>query len=124
MKIEVSLGEILDRLAILQLKLQNIKHPGKVNNIIHENEMISKSIKGLKLEDLKEQIIQIYEVNRVLWRVWDKIRSKEAENVFDEEFIELSRSVYKLNDRRHAIKREINLLSGSNILEEKQYTPY
>ena len=124
MKIEVSLGEVLDRLSILQLKLQNISHTGKVANIVREHEAISRSIKGLKLKDLRHQIEQIYEVNKTRWETEDKIRSKEAEKVFDQEFVELARSVYKLNDRRNAIKREINLLSGSHLFEEKQYTPY
>lgn len=124
MKIEVSLGEVLDRKSILTLKLLNISDPGKLANIRREQESIEKCLRGLKLDKIQLQITQLHEVNKSLWEVEDKLRAKESSQTFDGEFIELARSVYKLNDRRYSLKREINLLSGSTIVEEKQYSKY
>lgn len=124
MKIEVSLGEVLDRKSILTLKLLNISDPGKLANIRREQESVEKCLRGLKLDKIQLQITQLHEVNKGLWEVEDKLRAKESSQTFDGEFIELARSVYKLNDRRYNLKREINLLSGSTIMEEKQYSKY
>lgn len=124
MKIEVSLGEVLDRKSILTLKFLNISDPGKLANIRREQESIEKCLRGLKLDKIQLQITQLHEVNKSLWEVEDKLRAKESSQTFDGEFIELARSVYKLNDRRYSLKREINLLSGSTIVEEKQYSKY
>jgi len=124
MKIEVSLGEVLDRKSILTLKLLNISDPGKLANIRREQESIEKCLRGLKLDKIQLQITQLHEVNKSLWESGDKLRAKESSQTFDGEFIELARSVYKLNDRRYSLKREINLLSGSTIVEEKQYSKY
>jgi hypothetical protein len=124
MKIEVSLGEILDRQSILKIKILKVSDPGKILNVDREYQGILKSLKGLKLDNLQEQIEQLNKVNKELWDIEDKLRIKEVEQIFDQEFINLARSVYKLNDKRYNIKREINLLSGSSIVEEKQYPKY
>jgi hypothetical protein len=124
MKIEVSLGEVLDRQSILKLKILKVSDPGKILNVTREYQGILKSLKGLKLDNLKEQIEQLNKVNKELWDTEDRLRMKEAEQIFDKEFVDLARSVYKLNDKRYSIKREINLLSGSSIVEEKQYSKY
>jgi hypothetical protein len=124
MKLDISLGEVLDRHCIASLKTKYISDPGKLQNVQREREAIIRSLKGLKLSHLTQYIDQLYEVNEQLWYIEDRLREKESESTFDEEFLELSRSRYKANDRRYSIKRQINLLSGSSIVEEKQYPKY
>jgi len=124
MKLDISLGEVLDRHCIASLKTKYISDPGKLQNVQREREAIIRSLKGLKLSHLIQYIDQLHEVNEQLWYIEDRLREKESESTFDEEFLELSRSRYKTNDRRYSIKRQINLLSGSSIVEEKQYPKY
>lgn len=124
MKLDMSLGEVLDRHCIASLKTKYISDPGKLQNVQREKEAIIRSLKGLKLSHLIKYIDELHEVNEQLWYIEDRLREKESESTFDEEFLELSRSRYKANDRRYSIKRQINLLSGSSIVEEKQYAKY
>jgi len=125
MMIEVSNGEILDKFSILKIKLANITDYEKIKNVEKEIEIIEPMFdsisKDLKIKDLFEMLL---EVNKRLWKIEDDIREHERNKNFDDEFIELARNVYIINDVRAKLKKEINLLSNSNIIEEKSYERY
>ena len=125
MNIQVSDGEALDRLSILAIKKAHITDPKKLANVEAEFSLLTWLCEPLlRSDEVKVRVLTLAKVNRELWDVEDKLRALEAEQRFDEYFIELARSVYKLNDERAAIKREINALTNSAIVEEKQYTEY
>ena len=116
MLVEISKGELIDKITILEIKDEKITDPKKLKNIRHELDTIR------KLEfptPIKEKLM---EVNRRLWDVEDDLRLLEKEGKFDDEFIEKARSVYKLNDERSRLKKTINIEQGSNFVEEKSYT--
>jgi hypothetical protein len=125
MMIEVSNGELLDKFSILKIKLANIIDCDKIKNVEKEIEIIEPMFdsisKDLKIKDLFEMLLA---VNKKLWMIEDSIRQHEREKNFDGEFIQLARNVYITNDIRATIKKEINLLSNSNIVEEKSYEKY
>lgn len=122
MNIEVSNGEILDKITILRLKLEHIHDQEKRANIIKEYDFLKDISDEINYpEDLYEQL---YLVNKDLWRIEDDIRNKERNKQFDEEFIKLARSVYFTNDKRSEIKKEINLKTQSQFIEEKSYEKY
>lgn len=123
MQIEVSNGEIVDKLTILLIKKENITDIQKLENIANEIVKIGSASDSIISRKSKE-FINLYEVNKRLWRIEDSIREKERLQQFDEEFIELARSVYFTNDKRAEIKRSINNISGSNLFEEKSYKDY
>ena len=123
---EVSAGELLDKLSILEIKLNKIKNPAllkeikKDYNIINEakNKNINSSNEiNVLYKDLKK-------INEQLWEIEDKIRLCEKNSDFKDKFIQLARDVYFKNDKRSKIKSEVNKISGSNIREVKQYTQY
>lgn len=122
----ISVGELIDKITILKIKQKKASDKHKLANItreLNELEMTWEKDKtpGLDIDDLFDQLT---EVNEILWGIEDDIRAKEAENLFDQAFIELARSVYKQNDHRAALKKEINLRSGSTLVEEKLYQKY
>ena len=123
---EISAGELLDKLSILEIKLNKIKNPAlleeikKDYNIINEakdKNIISSDEINVLYKDLKK-------INEQLWEIEDKIRLCEKNSDFKDKFIQLARDVYFKNDKRSKIKSEINKISGSNIQEVKQYTQY
>jgi hypothetical protein len=119
----VSLGEIIDKITILEIKSSMILDKIKLAYVQDElNILSSEFCKDLVTYSMLKN--QLYEVNLRLWRVEDEIRGKENSLCFDNEFIQLARSVYKLNDQRASIKSEINLVSGSRIVEAKSYVNY
>jgi hypothetical protein len=125
MKIEVSNGEIIDKLSILKIKLDNIKDEDKLKNIRKEHDIlngvlpiIKQNCSPIEFEILFNQLIGI---NKKLWDIEDRIREKESLSEFDDEFIQIARSVYKFNDFRSKVKKEINILTKSNLIEEKSY---
>ena len=123
MKIEVSIGEIVDKLSILNIKKNNIADESKLFNIISEYDYLCDVVfNQLKIES--DDFNNLLLVNQVLWKIEDDIRDKERDKVFDTEFIELARSVYTTNDKRAKIKKEINLKYGSLFVEEKSYSNY
>ncbi len=123
MKIEVSNGEIMDKLTILEIKLEKITDPAKRKNIEKEYELLRAAAAGiLPREDPLYR--QLKEVNLRLWEIEDRIRELERRRDFGEEFIETARSVYRENDLRAALKRQINEKTGSGLTEEKSYKPY
>jgi hypothetical protein len=123
MKIEVSIGEIVDKLSILNIKKNNIADESKLFNIISEYDYLYDVVfNQLKIES--DDFNNLLLVNESLWKIEDDIRDKEQDKVFDTEFIELARSVYTTNDKRAEIKKEINLKYGSLFVEEKSYSNY
>ena len=125
MKIEVSNGELLDKLSILQIKMIFIGDPLKLDNIqneVFEIEPLANSL--LDKSEIKGLFFELKSVNLKLWEIEDSLRAKEKRKEFDEEFIRLARAVYFTNDKRAEIKREINEKSGSFLLEEKSYSNY
>jgi hypothetical protein len=123
MEIEVSIGEIVDKLSILDIKRKNIEDSKKLENINKEYLYLSDIVfNSLKISE--DDYNKILEINLILWKVEDDIREKERLSKFDNEFIELARKVYFTNDTRSEIKKEINLKYGSNFVEEKSYKKY
>lgn len=119
MQIEVSNGEIVDKYTILLIKADEITDEEKLKNIRNEISLLFTIIASIpvKITDFMD----LSRVNRELWDVEDDLRECEKQQVFDDYFIQLARSVYKLNDERAAIKKQINLSTGSNLVEEKSY---
>lgn len=117
--VNVSVGEYIDKITILQIKQQKIINKQQLINVNRELDLLlpldSESIVGTDL------YISLKTVNEQLWDIEDRIRLKEKQQEFDEEFISIARSVYKLNDQRAEIKRQINLQYASELIEEKSY---
>lgn len=129
MKIEVSNGEILDKFTILEIKLQEIKDSAKLANVSKEYESLRPAIESIYNSVQDEAALTVLyrdllNVNKTLWNIEDLIRDCERENNFDQDFIELARSVYYTNDDRAAVKKKINTLTGSSLTEEKSYQDY
>ena len=125
-KVEISVGELLDKMTILQIKAERIKDASKLENIKKELRVLQSQWKDSPYarDNLDEKITSLKEVNETLWEIEDKIRNKEKQQIFDEEFITLARSVYISNDRRAEIKHIINSQTGSALIEEKSYSDY
>jgi hypothetical protein len=123
MEIEVSIGEIVDKLSILDIKMKNITDVDKLNNIEKEFNYLNDIVfNKLKIEE--EDYQRLVSINKELWIIEDDIREKERQKDFDFDFIELARSVYFTNDKRSVIKKDINLKYGSDFVEEKSYKDY
>jgi hypothetical protein len=125
MEIMVSVGEVLDKISILDIKKNKITDVNKLKNIIFEYSHLVEIIQN-KYESIlnTSEYKKLYDVNLKLWDVEDEIRIKELNKNFGQEFIELARSVYFLNDKRAEIKKDINLKHDSKIIEEKSYEKY
>jgi len=122
MKVEVSIGEVLDKISILAIKLNKIEDKDKLRNIQKEFEKLTSQVtSGMYMDRV---YLELCKVNQKLWNVEDKLRDHERFNNFNEDFINLARSVYKLNDKRAEIKKEINIKYGSELIEEKSYQEY
>ena len=124
MEIEVSIGEIVDKLSILQIKKENITDESKLVNVNKEYLYLHEIVFSKLNISHDDHYVRLLDVNKSLWDIEDKIRDKERDKEFDSEFIELARSVYFTNDKRAEIKKEINLLYSSTFVEEKSYNPY
>ena len=125
-KIELSIGELLDKISILQIKAERIDDPSKVKNINKELDVLMSLWNYSPYSDtnLSSEINELKNINEALWDIEDKIRDKERNQLFDKDFIELARSVYFTNDKRAEIKRVINSKTGSELIEEKSYSDY
>lgn len=123
---EISVGEFLDKITILEIKAERINDPDKLRNIRHELEVLSRtwSASPFSAHELGAEIAKLKRINEALWEIEDDIRIKEAAGEFDEDFIQLARSVYITNDERAAVKRRINVKVGSDLIEEKSYADY
>ena len=120
----VSYGELIDKITILEIKSERIEDAGKVANVRRELEVLTNTWNAAAPGDVADAKARLKTVNEALWEVEDKLRLKEASKSFDDEFIELARAVYFTNDKRAAIKKEINLALGSELVEEKSYQDY
>ena len=123
---EISVGELLDKITILEIKKEKINNKEKLDEINKEYLTLNECLKkNLNINsEIKELWSQLKIVNTQLWDIEDAKRLSEKNKKFGDEFIELARNVYKFNDRRAKIKSKINQLTGSNIKEVKQYTEY
>ena len=124
--IKISWGELFDKLTILQIKLKKIENKNALWNIKIEHNELLKIYNSNFLQNANAKLLKadLKKINVKLWDIEDKIRDKERVKTFDEEFIELARKVYIINDERSRIKRNINEKFGSEIFEEKLYSDY
>lgn len=124
--VPVSPGEVVDKITILEIKAERITDEEKLRNVRTELDLLvqvweTASVDTEAIPPLKETL---KDINQALWDIEDQIRVKELRQEFDQEFIDLARSVYIQNDRRAAAKKQINVLLGSRIQEEKSYVEY
>ncbi len=124
MKIEVSNGELADKVSILSIKLLKVQSKEKRINIKKEYEILIRDLRTIPIDEKDPDYLELLDTNLELWNIEDDIRRKEAKDEFDAEFIRLARSVYHKNDQRAAIKRRINLKTHSLLIEEKEYVDY
>ena len=127
MLVEISNGELLDKISILELKLLKIEDEEKLVNIKKEFETLNPLVVDL-FENYDSQLqnhyLELAKINGELWDIEDWIRDCEREKRFDKEFVELARSVYITNDKRCEVKKLINLMTSSGLIEEKSYKKY
>ena len=119
----VSLGELIDKITILEIKKEKIDS-SKLNNVLKELNYLNIVLKDINVNVDQSLIKKLKKINRVLWDIEDEIRNKEFLKNFDESFIKLARLVYLENDKRSSIKHEINSKYNSSIVEEKSYKKY
>ena len=125
-QVPISPGELLDKITILRIKAARIADAAKLANVRFELELLEKIWQGLgsATTQLTAEEHALQRVNESLWDIEDRIRDKEARQLFDREFIDLARAVYVTNDERAAIKKRINVHLGSRMVEEKSYKAY
>ncbi len=126
LSVPISPGELLDKISILEIKSERIADPNKRHNVERELDLLTGLWHATSLEtaDVTAQRAELKRINESLWDTEDAIRDCERNDDFGDRFVELARAVYRTNDRRAEIKREINHLLGSNIIEEKSYAAY
>ena len=124
--VPVSSGELIDKIAILKIKKKKIFNKSKLKNINNElsllNEIYKNNFKNNKKLLLYEK--KLIKINKKLWDIEDKIRFLESKKIFNQQFIDLARAIYINNDKRSEIKKKINKLTGSRLIEEKSYKSY
>tara|TARA_R110001599_G_C11727037_1_gene606263 strand:+ start:117 stop:494 length:378 start_codon:yes stop_codon:yes gene_type:complete len=121
MKIDVSIGEVFDKITILQIKLERIKDQEKLKHITHELDVLKSVLQDSSIDMSNDFFKKLRSINETLWDTEDIIREKEEKEEFDVEFIKHARLDAKLNDQRFLIKNEINMFFGSQIKEQKSY---
>ena len=124
--VEISPAELIDKLTILEIKLELIKDEGKRANVKREYSLLISAYQAtiVETEPLRELTSTLKRINRELWDIEDNIRAEERAKSFGPKFIEIARSVYRTNDRRASVKRQINAMLNSPIPEEKSYADY
>jgi hypothetical protein len=122
-RIPVSIGELIDKITILEIKLEHLQSEA-LQNVERELGLLREVLTATDLTIAPELWNDLARINRSLWRIEDDIRELERRGRFDAEFIALARSVYQQNDRRAAIKKEINTTYCSSLMEEKAYQDY
>ena len=123
--VPISVGELMDKITILEIKFERIKNPSQLKNIVHELE----ALRAVPLGDIDRTTLdklsaELKRVNAKLWDVEDAIRDCDARGDFGGSFVEIARAVYRLNDERSRLKKAINLASGSRLFEEKSYKSF
>tara|TARA_B100001057_G_C22261257_1_gene723354 strand:+ start:126 stop:515 length:390 start_codon:yes stop_codon:yes gene_type:complete len=125
-QIPISWGELFDKITILQIKLENLQAESALKNVKLEHDQL-RVIYDSQFSENKDADLLMFDlkkINEKLWKIEDKIRDKERSKNFNEDFIELARKVYFTNDERSCIKRNINEIFGSELIEEKSYADY
>jgi hypothetical protein len=122
--VPISVGELVDKLTILKIKRLYITDKQKLENVENEYNELIVLFHNLNLIDTDEDFINLLQVNENIWQNEDKIRNKEREKNFDEDFINYARDIYHYNDERAEIKKRINIKNNSFIIEEKSYQDY
>jgi hypothetical protein len=124
--VPLSPGELLDKITILRIKTARILDAAKLANVRLELELLEKTWRdsAFAAADVTREERALQAVNERLWDIEDRIREKEARQIFDREFIELARAVYHSNDERAALKKRVNVALGSRLIEEKSYQKY
>ncbi|NDD66731.1 hypothetical protein EBZ35_03650 [bacterium] len=126
LSVPVSIGEVIDKVTILEIKLTQITDPAKRGNIQFEHDALCQVLhaSGVLTDEVLTLKASLKAINETLWTIEDDIRACERRHVFDDSFIQLARSVYHTNDQRAAVKRAINEITQSNMMEEKSYQAY
>jgi hypothetical protein len=125
MNIKISIGEALDRLSILEIKMIKVKDEVKLSNIQKEHDYLKELIdKELCFERVESYYRELFRINHSLWVIEDELRVLESNQDFGNEFIKLARSVYFTNDERADVKKKINIEENSEFIEEKSYINY
>jgi hypothetical protein len=125
--VPVSVGELFDKISILEIKSERLTDQAKLKNVTTEMRLLREIAAKLDLGDrlaLNEILPRLKAVNEQIWDAEDEIRDCERHGVFDDRFLKVARSIYRLNDARAAAKREINVLTSSTVVEEKSYAAY
>lgn len=124
--VPVSIGELIDKLTILDIKLVHVRDAGQQANIVNERRLLAELAAPIldAKPDLERLVEKLREVNATLWDVEDRLREHERDDVFDDAFVALARQVYHRNDERARLKKAINQSTGSAIVEEKLYADY
>jgi hypothetical protein len=123
---QISVGEFIDKITILEIKLARIKDAGKLENVRREYSALTRAYTERLTDDAEIAPLrsELKAVNEALWRIEDDLRARERAKGFDADFIQLARSVYFTNDRRAELKKRIDLTLGSELTEEKSYDAY
>jgi hypothetical protein len=125
-EIPISPGELIDRITILEIKREQLRCPEKRDNVIKELRLL-KNVRDFEVQpspEISTLTAQLKAINQALWNIEDAIRACEQQANFGEDFVDLARSVYRRNDERSRIKRDINDILGSEVIEEKSYSEY
>lgn len=122
-EVSISVGELFDKITILRIKQKKFTDTQKLENVKHELAVLEKQI-TFDTSDINNLISQLEDINTVLWNIENGKRECEALQQFDDRFISLARDVYIKNDERARLKKEINLATNSDIIEEKEHTEY
>ncbi len=121
----LSIGELVDKITILEIKKQNINDQNKLKNVKFELDTLNSIFNKLNVKNkISNEIKSLREINKKLWVIEDDIRDEERKSKFGDSFIKLARSVYFTNDKRAEIKKVINLKTNSGLIEEKSYQSY
>lgn len=125
-QVQISVGEFLDKLTILQIKSERITDPAKLDNINKELQILLETWARSPYAtlDITAEMQALRAKNESLWDIEDNIRAQEAKKIFDDSFIQLARSVYITNDQRALVKKKLNLKLGSGLMEEKSYAEH
>jgi len=121
MRIQVSIGELVDKVSIFSIKVKKIKNSEKLIHIQKELDLLRKAMESIEIDADSKEVIALTRVNLKLWDLENAIRLKEKKGQFDDEFIQLARAIYRLNDELTVLKRNINLKYHSELIEEKEY---
>ena len=124
MKVEIPNGDLVDKITILKIKLRMVTDKEKLKNIRKEYKILKPLLKEIGMSERQKLFLELVHVNQNLWGVENELRKLESINDFDKKFIELARQVYYINDERAKIKKEINLKTKSELVEEKSYENY